>query len=267
MITNYLSTTILKPVYALTLALGFSTLVFAEPNSLVKVQSSESDYRVGIAGIAQNYLGIPYILGARGPRAFDCSGFTSYVFNEFGANLYPLASSQADFGEFTSLQDVRPSDLIFFGRGKNITHVAMVIRRSEEGVFVVHCTSSRGVIVENITQSHYWSPKIVGARNVVNKLFEFVPSSGLFSSIAAPIITKMEQTMQASVQNFNAFSEKMTQSAAAAILHPEERSVYEYSKAYSAPSEGEISSFSRTYGNSSKDDDDADADNDDNGQP
>ncbi len=266
MIINYLTTVCLKPISTLTLALGISVCAFAAPSSLVKVQSSESDYRVGIAGIAQNYLGIPYVLGARGPRSFDCSGFTSYIFNEFGANLYPLASSQAEFGEYTSLQDVRPSDLIFFGRGKNINHVAMVVRRSEEGIFVVHCTSSRGVIVENITQSHYWSPKIVGARNVVNKLFEFVPSSGLFSSIAAPIISKMEQTVQASVQNFSNISDKVTQSAAAAILHPEERSVYEYSKAYGTPSEAEISSFSRTYGNSSKDDDDADADNDDNGQ-
>lgn len=264
--TNYLTTTFSPILTTVTLCFGLFATSFATPNALVKVSSNESDYRVGIAGIAQNYLGIPYILGARGPRAFDCSGFTSYIFNEFGAQLYPQAATQAGFGDYTALQDVRPSDLIFFGNRKSITHVAMVVRRSEEGIFVVHCTSSRGVIVENITQSHYWSPKIVGARNVVNKLFEFMPTGGLFSNITAPIISKMEQTVQSGLQSFSNFSEKVTHSAAAAILQPEERSVYEYSRAYGAPSEHEITTLNRTYGNASSDDDDADADNDDNGQ-
>ncbi len=262
MTADYLTTKLLQSLLILAFSVGLTTVSQAAPDALVKVHSSESDYRVGIAGIAQNYLGIPYVLGARGPRSFDCSGFTSYIFNEFGASLHPLAAAQADFGEYTPLQDVRPSDLIFFGRGKNITHVAMVVRRSEEGIFVVHCTSSRGVIVENITQSHYWSPKIVGARNVVGKLFEFLPSAGMFSSLTAPLLNKIEQN----AQSISAHTDKVSHSAAASMVQPEERSVYEYSKAYGAPSESEVSAFSRTYGNNSKDDDDADADNDDNGQ-
>ncbi len=36
---------------------------------------------------ARTFIGTPYLWGASGPNQFDCSGFTSYVFREFGYNL------------------------------------------------------------------------------------------------------------------------------------------------------------------------------------
>ena len=45
--------------------------------------------------IAKSKLGSPYSFGSLGPSAFDCSGYTSYVFRQMGISLPRTASSQA----------------------------------------------------------------------------------------------------------------------------------------------------------------------------
>jgi hypothetical protein len=265
---NQVKTTFLLTVATLSLS-SFSP----EHIATVKVNSTEDEYRAGMAGVAQNYLGIPYILGARGPKSFDCSGFTSYIFNEFSAVMEPQAAAQAQLGESVSLSEVRPSDLVFFGSRNHVKHVALVVGRNADGITVVHCTTSRGVIVENITQSHYWSPKILFARNVVNRFFEFAPSS-IFNSIAAPLLAKAEtaqiQVMQAVAAVANGATNANSSTAAAinapvSNSKPAETSSYNYSAQYKSTI-NERSSYSRTYGHTSSDADDADADNDEGGQ-
>jgi NlpC/P60 family len=244
------------------------------PDAVIKVHDSEDNYRLGVAGIAQNYLGIPYVLGARGPRSFDCSGFTSYIFNEFGAKIYPLAAAQSQEGFSTDLQVVRAGDLVFFGKGSNISHVALVVRRDKDGITVVHCTTSRGVIVENITQSHYWSPKIRLARNVINRFFEFLPTSNsIFGNIAAPLASKVE-TVQQQVEQVIASTTKAVNtvsavaSASVSSAVKSTQAVESNSNVYSLQYKADQvhNAYSRTYGHVSSDEDDADADQDEGGQ-
>ncbi len=124
-----------------------------------------------IAGYAQNFTGIEYVHGGHSTRqGFDCSGFTSFALAEFGVKVSAASSAQAKEGEEVSLDAVLPGDLIFFKRGGRIGHVAMVVRRTDEGgIICVHSTSSRGVIVEDIMASNYWRPKIVCARDVISR--------------------------------------------------------------------------------------------------
>ena len=68
-----------------------------------------------IIDYAKNYLGRPYRSGAKGPRAFDCSGFTSFVFRNFDISLSPSSRTQYTQGEQINISDVRPGDLLFFG--------------------------------------------------------------------------------------------------------------------------------------------------------
>jgi len=123
-----------------------------------------------IAGYAQNFVGIEYRHGGGASKTgFDCSGFTSFALREFGISVSPASSAQAHQGEEVSLDAVLPGDLIFFGRRGRVTHVALVVRRTEEGIFCVHSTSSRGIIVENVSTSSYWRPKIMFARDVISR--------------------------------------------------------------------------------------------------
>jgi cell wall-associated NlpC family hydrolase len=124
--------------------------------------------RNDITGYAQNFVGIPYRHAGVSPRTgFDCSGFTSYIFQEFNLRVSSSSCTQSKQGDRISLDEVLPGDLVFFGRKGRIQHVAMVVEKTAEGIICVHSTSSRGIVVENISTSKYWKPKILFARDVV----------------------------------------------------------------------------------------------------
>lgn len=126
------------------------------------------EIRQVVSGYAQNFVGVPYRRAGTSPRiGFDCSGFTSYILKEFELKASPSSSRQSTEGERISLEEVLPGDLVFFGRGKYVQHVAMVVEKTDAGIFCVHSTCTRGVVVENISTSKYWKPKILFARDII----------------------------------------------------------------------------------------------------
>ncbi len=127
------------------------------------------DTRADMAAFAQIFVGIRYQYAGQCPYdGFDCSGFTAYVMKGFGIILSPASAVQATTGKLVPLDQVMAGDLLFFGEStKKIQHVAMVVKRDKNGITCVHSTSSRGVMVENVSLSTYWKPKILFARNVI----------------------------------------------------------------------------------------------------
>ena len=87
--------------------------------------------------------------------------------DEFGVKVSACSTTQSRQGLKVSLNDVLPGDLVFFGTRGRIQHVALVVEKTAEGIFCVHSTCSRGIIVENISTSKYWKPKILFARDVI----------------------------------------------------------------------------------------------------
>lgn len=127
-----------------------------------------SSARQAVIEEAQLLLGTKYKYGGNTPReGFDCSGFTVYAYQQAGLRLPRTSQTQADVGERVRESQVRPGDLVFFRRGGRVFHVSLVVETSPGGVWVIHSTSSRGVIRENILASTYWKPKISDYRNVL----------------------------------------------------------------------------------------------------
>ncbi|MCW2607862.1 MAG: hypothetical protein JWO60_2555 [Frankiales bacterium] len=62
---------------------------------------------------AARHVGKPYRYGAVGPDAFDCSGFTRYVYAQFGKSLPHNARAQEDQATPVSKAEARPGDLVF----------------------------------------------------------------------------------------------------------------------------------------------------------
>ncbi|MCA1712945.1 MAG: NlpC/P60 family protein [Actinobacteria bacterium] len=62
---------------------------------------------------ARRHNGAPYRYGAVGPSAFDCSGFTRYVFGRLGKSLPHNASAQRSAAQPISRANARPGDLVF----------------------------------------------------------------------------------------------------------------------------------------------------------
>ena len=68
----------------------------------------------GVVGIARQYIGYPYVWGAAGPTAFDCSGFTSYVYAQIGITLPRSSSAQLSAGVQVSASEAQPGDLVWW---------------------------------------------------------------------------------------------------------------------------------------------------------
>lgn len=124
--------------------------------------------RSTIVSTAKKYLGVPYKYGGKNPkRGLDCSGFTSQVYNEVGLNVYGSSKTQSKLGTRKKLTQVAEGDLIVFGNNNRVSHVGIVAEVSGRGVKVIHSTSSRGVVIDNITDSDYWQKKYMYARDIV----------------------------------------------------------------------------------------------------
>ena len=74
----------------------------------------------GTAGIAMQYLGIPYQWGGASPAGFDCSGFVMYVYAQIGVSLPHNAAAQFAYGTPVSRSELQAGDIVFFnGLGHN----------------------------------------------------------------------------------------------------------------------------------------------------
>ena len=112
-------------------------------------------------------MGYPYVYGGSSPKGFDCSGFTSYVYKQFGITINRTASTQLDNGTPVSMSELQPGDLVMFkksGTGsKRASHVGIYIGNNQ---FVHASTSTVGVIVSDMDYAYY-TTGFVGGRRLV----------------------------------------------------------------------------------------------------
>lgn len=76
---------------------------------------------------ARSRAGSPYVYGATGPRAFDCSGLTQWVFRKLGKRLPRTSGAQA--GAVRRVRHPRRGDLVFFTSGGHVYHVGIYAGR------------------------------------------------------------------------------------------------------------------------------------------
>jgi cell wall-associated NlpC family hydrolase len=140
----------------------------SEPSAPDVSRSSGASGRSGIdgyalAGTALSLRGIPYRNGGTDPSGFDCSGFTQYVFSQYGVALPREVREQYQVGKSIKPEDLAPGDIVFFSTIEpGPSHVAIAIGGDE----FVHAPSSTGVVrVEHLT-STYWAPRFLAARRL-----------------------------------------------------------------------------------------------------
>lgn len=137
--------------------------------STVSGAAAADKTRAEVADLACDLIGCRYVYGGASPNGFDCSGFTMYIYKQFGFSLPHTASGQMAYGEKVSKDELKPGDLVFF-RDTSITSKAA----SHVGVYIgdgqfVHASSSRTgyVKVSNLTDS-YFNGIYAGARRLIN---------------------------------------------------------------------------------------------------
>ncbi len=129
---------------------------------------SVSSLRTNIIQTARKYEGSKYKYGGSTPKGFDCSGFTSYVLIKNNVELERNSRAQAKQGKKIRTKAAQPGDLLFFGSRGKVTHVAIITQNNSNGLKVIHSTSSKGVIEQNITHSDYWQSRLLFARRILD---------------------------------------------------------------------------------------------------
>jgi len=125
-----------------------------EPPAVVDAPSDAAQVVVDTA-LAQ--LGDPYVWGAGGPDAFDCSGLAQYAYSAAGQALPHSSRAQAAMGSPVERAALQPGDLVFFY--SPVSHVGIYIGNGQ----MVHAsTSGQPVIVSTVDMKGY-----AGARRLL----------------------------------------------------------------------------------------------------
>lgn len=108
-----------------------------------------SDVRVDLCQYAKEFLGNPYVWGGTSlTKGADCSGFVLSVYKKYGVSLPHSSRAQANCGTKITLAEAQPGDLIFYGKGQTINHVAIYIGGGQ----VIHASSPKtGIRISNAT--------------------------------------------------------------------------------------------------------------------
>lgn len=120
---------------------------------------------------ASKYLGTPYRYAGSGPNAFDCSGFTSFIFKKFGYTLPHSSSEQGKVGKPVSQNDLRRGDIVLFNGsrvGGSVGHVGIVVDVKYDNSFTfIHSAIKGGVIISDSLEPYY-SSRYKGARRILH---------------------------------------------------------------------------------------------------
>ncbi|WP_410595399.1 C40 family peptidase [Amycolatopsis sp. lyj-23] len=128
-------------------------------------------------GFALNQLGKPYVWGAKGPNAYDCSGLMLAAWAAAGIGIPAGTVSQVHAGHaVASLQQVQPGDLLFIpgslGTAQVPRHVGMY---AGHGLIVDAYDTDTGVILEPLSA---WTSKIVAIRRIADPSSPSPPPGG-----------------------------------------------------------------------------------------
>lgn len=109
-----------------------------------------------IVEYAKQYLGCPYVYGGSGSKSFDCSGFTMYVYKNFGYSLSHSATAQSKVGEYVAKENLQPGDLVFFLDYETMDGIGHCGIYIGDGNFI-HASSGSGycVKISTLTSGSY----------------------------------------------------------------------------------------------------------------
>jgi cell wall-associated NlpC family hydrolase len=140
---------------------SFSTNPALLSSNLFSVGSGSAAYG-GVATIALQYLGIPYVWGGASPRGFDCSGLVQYVFAQVGIQLPHYTVAQWNYPGAVPVRknQLQPGDLVFFN---GLDHVGIYIGY---GDFIDAPHTGANVQIDSLSEG-WFASTYDGARRIV----------------------------------------------------------------------------------------------------
>lgn len=115
-----------------------------------------------VVNYASKFLGKPYVYGATGPNAFDCSGLTQYVYNKFDVDISRTTYTQVGEGTKVKRSDLKAGDLVFFNTESSNSHVGIYIG---DGEFIHAPRTGKPVMISSLSDGYY-SARYATARRI-----------------------------------------------------------------------------------------------------
>jgi len=140
---------------------GAATLNKLNSSNAVKADgtTSSSKNKSGIDKLiaaAESKLGKPYVLGAKGPNSFDCSGLAYWCINQAGIKQGYMTSRTwrtcTKYPRIKSIDSVRRGDIIIYKMSESKGHVGIAISSS----MMIDASSSNGKVVKRSFKTNYW---------------------------------------------------------------------------------------------------------------
>ena len=137
--------------------------------SVVKANKNNTTKVDKIVTNALQYKGVSYKYGGTTRQGMDCSGLIYVAYGSQNVQLPRVSRNMAKAGRKVAVSNVKKGDLLFFKTNKNsntINHVGLVVSHKNGQIRFVHSTSSRGVIISNLSEK-YWKNAFVKAAKIL----------------------------------------------------------------------------------------------------
>lgn len=146
-------------------------------NTNTNTNTTTSSKGKEIVEYAKKFLNVPYVYGGATPKGFDCSGFTMYVYKQFGISMRHGAQAQAKLGTAVNAdknsasslkQNLKIGDLVFFLDYETMDEIGHCGIYIGDGNFI-HASSGTGycVKINSLLPGEYYNTRYCAARRVI----------------------------------------------------------------------------------------------------
>ena len=150
---------------------------------------------------AEQFLGTPYVWAANGPRAFDCTGFTKYIYADFGYKLGRTVFAQSREGRPVTggFENLQKGDILIFGRRDNkkrMGHAALYIGPDASGdnFSFIHA-AKQGVIISEYRETYY-RERFLGAVRILPDFVPEAPRDSIELSFEEELVIEVPDTLR-----------------------------------------------------------------------
>jgi cell wall-associated NlpC family hydrolase len=116
---------------------------------------------------AKEFIGVKYVWAANGPSAFDCSGFTKYVFEKHGVTIPRYSGHQANIGTKVAYNELQKGDLVFFDTDKKgkVNHVGIFLGDHK---FIHASSGGKKVMITSFITKKFYKNRFLHGQRIIN---------------------------------------------------------------------------------------------------
>lgn len=129
--------------------------------------SAATGTRQQIIEYAATLLGCKYVYGGTSPSGFDCSGYTQYVFANYGVSLSHSSKTQYSNAVSIKKSELQVGDLVFFSSTAGSSTVGHVGIYTGDDQFIHAASPGKGVRYDSLS-SDYYSSHYIGSGRVLS---------------------------------------------------------------------------------------------------